>query len=95
MQLSCTWKALYLPLSLILLLVNGRENGIFEIYKQCIRQPQVTLGCPTHHLVVVRVATYYKSKESGCNTLEEDRCAIKLVLTVLSRNFSLAKCLSF
>ena len=84
MQLSCTWNALYFSLSL-LLVVDSRENGIFDIYKQCISQPQVTLGCPTHHLVVVRVATYYKSKGPGCNTQAEDRCAIKLVLNLISQ----------
>ena len=89
MQISCTWKALFFLLSL-LLVVDSRENGIFEIYKQCISQPQVTLGCPTHHLVVVRVATYYKSVGSGCNTQAEDRCAIKLVLISLLSHFCLS-----
>ena len=86
MQLSCTWQALYFSLSL-LLVVDSRENGIFDIYKQCISQPQVTLVCPTHHLVVVRVATYYKSLGPGCNTQAEDRCAIKLVLILLIMHF--------
>ena len=57
--------------------VDGRENGVFDVHKQCISQLQVTLGCPDDHLVSIKLAAYYRSKQQGCNTQDEERCLVK------------------
>ncbi len=57
--------------------VCDRELGLYDKAAQCITEPQMVVGCPEHHMVVVTHAEYWRSRNPGCNPDHTDRCRLK------------------
>lgn len=72
--------SLVVLLAVVARLVSAVDDSAITIERDaCLYHSQLTLSCPTDHIVVIRTAQYFKGFNKGCNPDDTTVCEMEII----------------